>query len=117
MTSKNPCGPSSGWILASVSRSRGKLEAYRPVGHRKRQIDLYDAAIDKAGARRDLELAEWDEKFDSGLAVAENEIVKADAERDQAERNMDISIRRHNEFLEAAEARLAKCLETIAAEG
>lgn len=87
----------------------GRQGAYKPQGARLRNQTLYETAIEKAKAQGDFAMADWDATFDQGLEVAAAEITKAEGEADQYDTAMTISVKRHTEFLETAQARLVEC--------
>jgi hypothetical protein len=90
-------------------RASGRQGSYVPSGATKRNLELIDKQIDQAKEHRDQALKDFDKDYDDKVATAEAEYAKAEAERDQWVANLNVSIRRYEEAIEARQAKLAKC--------
>lgn len=86
----------------------GKMGSYVPRGSRARNLALADESLEKAKKHRAAALEEVSGEHDRMVARLETEIVRADAEKDQALANIGISIKRFEEAIVERQERLAK---------
>lgn len=94
--------------LADHGRS-GRGGSYVPKGHVKANLERIDRQLETAKEHRDKAVEGFDADYEERLRLAEAEIVKADAEKDQAAASLDISIVRYTDAIVEREARLERC--------
>ena len=100
------------WNSGAEEHARsGRLTAYTPRGAAATNLERVDKAIAEATVNREKALKDFNRTYDEGLETAQAEIDKAEAEREAAERNLNISIERYEAAVAASEAHLAKCRE------
>ncbi len=100
------------WNAGAEEYARsGRLTAYMPRGAAASNLEKVDKAIAEASVHREKALADFDNDYQIGLDTAQGEIDKANAEREAAERSLNISIERYETAIASQEAHLAKCQE------
>jgi hypothetical protein len=99
---------------AESHRRSGRQGSYVPVGSTKANIERIDSQIRAVTESRDRQLAEWDAQYDAVLSAASAEHAKAEAERDFALKNLEVSIKRFQDAIANREAKIERLRATIA---
>lgn len=82
-------------------RAAGRQGSYVPRGADESDLKKIDTGIRQASEARDVEMERFDRDYDAMIA-------KAEAEKDQAVSNLQISIKRYQDAIAERETRLAK---------
>lgn len=90
-------------------RRTGRMSPYKPAGLRKSNIEHCDQALATAKDHRELAMQAFEQDYDAKIEAVRAEIVKADAERQQALSNKALSIERYEAAIAEREAKLARC--------
>ena len=99
-----------GEAQAAHNRS-GKLGVFKLVGVHERNAAACDQALETAKEHRTLALEQWDADYDAKIAEAEAEIARVQADRDQHATNLEETLKRHHEGVEATRADLNELQE------
>lgn len=92
-------------------RRSGKLGAFKLVGVAERNAAACDQALATAAEHRNLALAQFDDDYDAKIAEVEAEITRVQADRDQHATNLEETLKRHYEGVEATRADLNELQE------
>ena len=92
-------------------RRSGKLGAFKLVGVHERNAAACDQALETAKEHRTLALEQFDADYDAKIADVEAEITRVQADRDQHATNLEETLKRHHEGVEATRADLTELQE------
>jgi len=97
------------WNEGAMEHQRsGRASSYKPAGVRATNIAKIESAIEKAKENREGALEDFDRDYDARIQTARDEIERAEAEREQSLRSLNISVKHYQEAISASEEKLSK---------
>lgn len=92
-------------------RRGGRTGSYIPNGVTKANLDRIDKYLETMISSKEAALDQFDLEYAAGTAGLKNQLLKAEAEKDQTVQNLGISITRYTEAIVDRTERLAKARE------
>jgi len=97
------------WESGAQEHARaGRSGSYKPMGARARNLELADQRLDELKTLKGKALEQFEADYDASIATAHAEIERADAERDQSQTSLKISIKRYEDAIETLTGKLAR---------